>query len=680
MKTIFKDYLFNKHYLVNEGNTPDDNAFEILFTLANKFNIRIVKGEKMVESRMIRFVEDKLGENVPEPFYRGFPQTVRDLSADQLLFDQLLHYVQTYGFGNFSEAGHSLFEDNFGRIAFKENSDIKEFSVITAQEAVLILGEMVENLLSGTRPLSDEQFMLVKEYVNDFSYDIKDIASKNTAIRLLVETRNTAYALFLHMSDVIKIVDEINYSEYENKDINKLNLKNQDRKFITDIINRLFEAGRCDIRNCFEKKKTWNGLLHHIHYKATSDVSKDFADAMRSSGNDSVFSEFEREMTKKSIKNAVDALKKGKGSAAILRNLNYIISRCETNEDLYYVLDSIETKNVIVLIQLLIQYDHYRADSERTFKFTKHNKLKVHTETSDEQLSRRSQISSEQAHMICERLRKNLKDILKDRLDKVYIDPDMVNYALPIQESTAQGGFGTLTRGSRIRISDCKKIRAFTYWEKVNDIDLSVFGIDTKGNRTEFSWRTMAGKQSDAITYSGDQTSGFNGGSEYFDIDTQKIKKMYPDMRYMIFCDNVYSRLPFDKCFCKAGYMTRDIDDSGNVFEPKTVKTSFMINCNSTFAYLFGIDLETNDLIWLNTARESGANVAGNTEMDFLLDYFDITDTINVFTFFEMMAGEIVDDVNEADVIVTDKQTECKPDAQIIREYDVEKMIAYMNM
>ena len=126
--------------------------------------------------------------------------------------------------------------------------------------------------------------------------------------------------------------------------------------------------------------------------------------------------------------------------------------------------------------------------------------------------------------------------------------------------------------------------------------------------------------------------------------------------------------------------MTRDILDSGNVFEPKTVKTSFVINCNSTFAYLFGIDLEKNDLIWLNTARESNASVAGTTQMDFLLDYFDITDTINVYTFFEMMAKETVKDISKADVIVTDKTIECESDAQILREYDVEKMMAFMNM
>ena len=89
MKTIFKDYLFNKHYLVNEGDRSDDNAFETLFALANKFNIRIISGEKLIQNSMIRYAANRLGEDVPEPFYRGFPQTVRELSADQLHSDGL---------------------------------------------------------------------------------------------------------------------------------------------------------------------------------------------------------------------------------------------------------------------------------------------------------------------------------------------------------------------------------------------------------------------------------------------------------------------------------------------------------------------------------------------------------------------------------------------------------------
>ena len=123
-----------------------------------------------------------------------------------------------------------------------------------------------------------------------------------------------------------------------------------------------FSSGRCDIRTCFEKKKAWNGLLHHIHYKATTPEAQSFVDAMRGRENNSVFSDFERAMTDKNIKEAVDALKSGKGSAAVLRNMNYILSRCKAVEDMEYVVNCIDTRNVIVLIQLLMEYADYSMD------------------------------------------------------------------------------------------------------------------------------------------------------------------------------------------------------------------------------------------------------------------------------------------------------------------------------
>lgn len=688
MKEIFRNYLFDKHIFVSEvtdhEGTGVTNQFETLFALANLFGIRINEGEKLVDRSMINFASERLGENVPEPFYRGFPESVRELSPDQLLFDQLVHYTMTYGFGNFSgESGHSLFEENFERTAFKENAEIKDFIIVNEEDAVARLGEMVNNLLAGTRPLSDEQYEVVKQYITDYDFTINDIASKNTTVKLMLDTRSMNLADYLYLSDVTRFVDELNYHEYDNKNINKLNLKNQDRKFITALINRLFEIGRCDIRTCFEKKKAWNGLLHHIHYKAATPETESFVNAMRGNKNNSVFSEFERAMAEKNIKAAVYALKTGKGSAAVLRNMNYILSRCESIEDMSYVLECMDTKNVIVLIQLLIEYSNYsKGEAARTFKFTKYNQMKVHTETPEEIKSRRSYITEGQAKMLARKMLSNLKTVLAGRLGTVYIDPDMARYALPIQESTSQGGFGVLTRGSRIHMGDSKKLRAFTYWEKVHDIDLSVFGIDTKGNRTEFSWRTMVGRQSKTITYSGDVTNGFNGGSEYFDIDTDEFRKLYPDMRYLIFCDNVFSGVPFDQCFCKAGYMFRDADDSGKVYEPKTVESAFTIDCGSTFAYLFGVDLETNDFIWLNMARDSHVAVAGTTGMSFLTDYFHVTDIINVKTFFEMMAAEVTDDKSQADVVVTDKSVdmgELKEGTDIVREYDFEKMIALMN-
>lgn len=680
MKSIYTDYLFDKYIFVSNGETGTDQ-FETLFALANLFNIRIIEGEKLVSGDMIKYAASRLGQNVPEPFYRGFPQSVRELSPDKLLFDQLVHYTITYGFGNFSEAGHSLFEENFEKTAFKENADIREFRIITEEEAVYALAEIVNDLLAGTRPLSESQYDLVKEYIIDHGFMPENIASKNTAVKLLMDTRKPEFADFIMMSDVIKLVDEINYNLYQSENIKKLNLKNQDRKFITNVMNRLFEAGRVDIRSCFEKKKIWSGLLHHIHYTSGSDVAKQFVDAMRGKENRSVYSEFERAMAEKNITDAVDKLKAGKGSAAVLRNLNYLISRCENVQDMEYVINSIDSDNVIVLLQLLLSYSQYKQGNEpRTFKFTKYNMMKVHPETEEEQKKRKSVITVGQANMLAAKIKEKLVPTLRNRLGKVYIDPDMTSYALPLQETATQGGLGVLTKGSRLKLPETKKLRAFTYWEKADDIDLSVFGIDEDGFRREFSWRTMSGNQSEAITYSGDETSGYNGGSEYFDIDLDKVRELYPNMRYMIFCDNVFSGLNFDECFCKAGYMTRDLIDSGEVYEPKTVKSSFIINCGSRFAYLFGLDLKTNEFVWLNFAVNSRANVAGTTNMDFVLDYFGITNIINVYSFFEMMAEEVVSDITEAEIIVTNKNVECAEGQTVVREYDIEKMMAYMNM
>lgn len=46
----------------------------------------------------------------------------------------------------------------------------------------------------------------------------------------------------------------------------------------------------------------------------------------------------------------------------------------------------------------------------------------------------------------------------------------------------------------------------------------------------------------------------------------------------------------------------------------------------------------------------------------------------NLLEFFSMMAEKIVEDPMEADVVVTDHEVKCTEEAQIIREYDFEKI------
>ena len=678
MHEIYKDYLFEKHILVSNGNFEDKNAFEVLFALAHFFGVKILKGGKLVNYKMIGELSERFGENVPEPFYKGFPGSVRELTTEELLFDQLLHYSVTYGLGDFEEPGRSVFEKDFERIAFREATEVKEFVVQTEEEAEETVQMIVNDLLAGSRPLSERQYALALAYILDHDEVVPDIVSKNTLVRLLIDAKRLSLADKMNLSDVMKVVDELNYRNYNNSNPKKLNFKNQDRKFLTEILDRMFQGDRCDIRTCYEKKQLWNGFLHHIHYQPENEAASVFALTMREKGNASVYSEFEKLMCENRRQEAAKLLREKKGTSVLLRNLDYIISRMDNEETEAFLSGFPKDCSVLILLQLLFRYESVSQGKGRTFRFSRHNLLKVHTETPQEQDRRQSRLSEEQIKTLKSVIRSTLSERLKNRLGKVYVDPVMKNYALPFSESTSQGGFGVLSKGSRIHIGEGKKLRAFTYWEKVNDIDLSAFAFTEDGRRKEFSWRTMAAQQSGAIIFSGDETSGYHGGSEYFDINIPEFKEQYPEYRYLVFCNNVFTGITFSKCFCKAGYMLRDEEDSGEIYEPKTIESAFLVDCESTFAYLFGIDMIKNEFIWLNQARNSNAQVAGSTSLTFLLDYFHTTEIFNVYDFFKMMAEELVEDPMEAEIVVSDHETAYADGAEMIREYDFEKIRAFM--
>ena len=678
MHEIYKDYLYEKHILVSNGNLEDKNAFEVLFALAHFFGVKIIKGGQLANYEMIGDLSKRFGENVPKPFYKGFPGSVRELTTEELLFDQLLHYSVTYGLGDFEEPGHSVFEKDFERIAFREATEVKEFVVQTEEEAEETVQTIVNDLLAGSRPLSERQYALALAYILDHDEVVPDIVSKNTLVRLLIDTKRLSLADKMNLSDVMKVVDELNYRNYNNSNPKKLNFKNQDRKFLTEILDRMFQGDRCDIRTCYEKKQLWNGFLHHIHYQPENEAASVFALTMREKGNASVYSEFEKLMRENRRQEAAKLLREKKGTSVLLRNLDYIISRMDNEETEAFLSGFPKDCSVLILLQLLFRYESVSQGKGRTFRFSRHNLLKVHTETPQEQDRRQSRLSEEQIKTLKSVIRSTLSERLKNRLGKVYVDPVMKNYALPFSESTSQGGFGVLSKGSRIHIGEGKKLRTFTYWEKVNDIDLSAFAFTEDGRKKEFSWRTMAAQQSGAIIFSGDETSGYHGGSEYFDINIPEFKERHPEYRYLVFCNNVFTGITFSKCFCKAGYMLRDEEDSGEIYEPKTIESAFLVDCESTFAYLFGIDMIKNEFIWLNQARNSNAQVAGSTSLTFLLDYFHTTEIFNVYDFFKMMAEELVEDPMEAEIVVSDHETAYADGAEMIREYDFEKIRAFM--
>ena len=804
---VFEDHLFTKGYLVNYTGEDRQDCVRVLYTLANVFGIRVTRNAHLAVWRMAAAAQRAIGTQVPAPFYTGFPQSVLKLTEEQRLIDQLIHYSVTYGLGDFSQPGHSQLEEQFERLAFREKTEIREFRIIEKEEALASVKADVLSMLASTRPLNRDMENLVVSFVRLFPDAVTACPCKDTAVQLLIETRDLRFVGFLRLPDVIRLADELNWTgdlpspslqrlekrsvqkkallaemlkkqqieytrkteayrdylekrtQYENdrkryltllteytlkkrsfeqkketfatflpntvvdlflqnsplpplpaapkepvpvahpgrflrpslpaekkkkpeRSIKALNLRNRDRKLIASVIDLFFSKNAPEFGECYEKRQLWVGLLHHIHYQPKNEAAASFVQAMRGkSKNKSVWSAFETAMAENDVQKAADLLMAGKGVGAAARSLNYMLSRCQSETDADALISRLEGLNPIILIQMITQYRHYRTGA-RTFRFVRHHMLTTHLETKQETEARRSVVPA----WIRDQAEKRLTELLVRRLaekaiGKVYVEDGMEKIAVPIQESTGSSGFGVLPRGSRIPVPEGNKLRCFTYWEKVDDIDLACFGLGEDGTfQEEFSWRTMWDTQDKCITFSGDETSGYHGGSEFFDVQIPRFREVYPDIRYLVFTDNVFSGVNFDKVLCTAGYMIREEDDSGEIFEPKTVKSSFRITVPSTYAVLFALDMKEREIVWLNLGMNSSETIAGDSEIAMVLDYMDAVDTFNLSMLFKVMATETVSRPEDADVIVADHYTgELRKGQRLIRSTDHEKIFCFLN-
>ncbi len=690
MRELIKDFLFSKGYFVraSDGNQHDVvlQPPVVIASLAKLFNIRVVTNPDWADSDMVAVAKRNLGIDVPLPFYKGFPYSVYALSLDRIIFDRLIHYARTYGFGDFSRPGYSIFEDEVVRSCFAEEVEVREVSIIDEAEAVELLHDMVDKLFAGSRPLSDVHYGLVRAFIEEYGYEVTTCQCKDTACRLLLDTRDPSYARLLKLSDVIRLVEWLQFLTYKSTNIKKLNLRNRDRTLVTAVLDYLFERGTVDQCTCLEKKKLWKGLLHHLHYRPTNDAARQFLHAIRNNETRSVYSAFERLINEGAAetgtRDAADLLREEKGTGAVLRHLDYLLSASFPFGDMDHIIGLVASGNKVLLVQLLYHYAHGTSREPRVFRFQRLGMMRVYHEDSDKSIKPRSHLTEYVAGWVSLKVLSELERVCKGTLGRVYVDEDMRRMALPLQEGTSMGGVGTLPRGSRLPIPEGEKLRAFTYWKLVDDIDLSAFALGEDGGQIEFSWRTYyisrageAGERRVPLVFSGDQTSGYHGGSEYYDVDLERFAAEFPGMRYLVFCDNVYTGAPFSSCDCRAGFMMRDIEDSGEVFEPATVKSSFAITCASTFAYLFAIDLKTREVVWLNVARDSDECVAGETSMDVLRDYLEETSVINLYDFAHMLATEVVDDPALADVVFSDKDEPLREGTERIRSKDTERIL-----
>ena len=705
MELGFQNFLASHNILVQHGakckTTRELQLCESV--LLADYGIVIRNGRSLLSQDMlgtmrnlIAVVEGRDGV-VPDGFYREFPLDDKAIPQYLRVIDQKINYAITYGLGNFDELRHSIFEipvEERKELPFADKlANIKVFDVLSEEDAVAKLDELVRDMAQTTRQLNPGQFTILDLYIKVYQQYNITFKSKYNAIVMLCENRKhkNNFDENLILSDVFKVVEYM----VGCPNVNNLHLINSDRKFISNLLDKLITRSAhgdsfvADIRTCIEKRKFWKGLLHHIHYNPGTDRDKKFFVECIRYRKDcrSIYSDVERALAHRDVYRATSSLEK-KGAGAVLRNANYLLSRCNNDTERRFVANSMgRTQTPIVpLLQYYLNESQATADvkTARSFAINRGGLVKIHRETEKEVFRRRSFVDTKTRQEMAEYLLENYNDRLlfaKD-IGKVYIDKDMRKIALPIYNSSANGGINTLPSGSRVALNG-NNVRLFTFWRKVNDIDLSTVLLDKDFNVIKvLNWQTgsRTGWNHDLYAFSGDCTTGFNGGVEYFDFDLAKIREEEPEVAYIISGDNVYSRATFQQCECYMGYMLRSDLNAGKAFDYSTVSSKFRVTADSSLCATVAIDMAANELVWINMSLNSNERVINPTELLATKRLMGLAKNLNYYDFYTGLASDVVDKIEEADYIVSDKPDDVavRDDQVVVRSTDVEKTMALL--
>lgn len=197
---------------------------------------------------------------------------------------------------------------------------------------------------------------------------------------------------------------------------------------------------------------------------------------------------------------------------------------------------------------------------------------------------------------------------------KVWIDPRLKNYTLPLTLRKSSEGMMVFGRGTRIPLDSGKVLRLFVYWKQKQsrtDLDLSLIQFDAQMQYSgHVSYTRLA---SEGIVHSGDLQDAPLGAAEFIDAELSALREI-EDCRYLAPQINRYCGEYFALMDCHAGWMIRDrVSADYASFDLKTVQNKFDLTGTSGLALPILVDLEKQEIIIIDLYM-SGLEVHNRVE------------------------------------------------------------------
>ena len=207
-------------------------------------------------------------------------------------------------------------------------------------------------------------------------------------------------------------------------------------------------------------------------------------------------------------------------------------------------------------------------------------------------------------------------------LGRVFVDERLRDYPVPFAQRSASKALRTIPRGSRLPLGDGGTVRFFLWWkegvvgEKRTgrvDIDLSAVLYDEGWRYVEHISYTNLRSDRYRAAHSGDIVEAPNGACEFIDLEIDSIVRY--GGRYVVTAINAFTRHPFCNLpECYAGWMMRQAPQSGEVFEPQTVRQKIDVAADTRICVPVILDLVERRAIWADLALSRNPRWVTNVE------------------------------------------------------------------
>ncbi|WP_052600143.1 TerD family protein [Aureispira sp. CCB-QB1] len=466
-----------------------------------------------------------------------------------------------------------------------------------ADELKAYLARLVYSKSSIKEALHEDLYELLDFFgANDLDSDL--IVFKETKALLMQyfwkkEEYQAVAQLAKTATDVLRLFAALTGSDVSlNQKIKFPKLPRKARKVVLAILEK--SSGLAEDLNKY--KGLWLEIgryLHPFEYSKQYPRTAEVFDALRNGKIETYHSKTEQLLALAEVDALLKHLENKPGVYA--RKLHEVLRRFP--KELDKILASFE-KNIakVALKNLLVMQAYFSEINEAAYRtvVNKKGKMKVLTNNAFAALS---ELQIDKV-MLC--IQKAIKTALTDKEpwneETVWIDPELMNYTIPLQQRKSSDGILTVGKGSRIKTDFSKVLRLFIYWKQTavrTDLDLSCIQFDEYFNYLGHVSYTQL--FSNGIVHSGDVQSAPYGAAEFIDITMSKLKKK---VRYLAVQVHKYSGEHFRDMDCHAGWMLRDKATSDiKTFDIKTVANKFDLNGVGGYAVPLMVDIAAQEII-----------------------------------------------------------------------------------